>query len=399
MGLDADEHAALDVVAELLQRDRRLPVFFVVDRGSETTAIAALRAGVKDYFREPLDLAMLTASARRWVKSLEGRRPGAAVAQPPSQRELPLIAASAPMRRIANYLARVAEHDATVLITGETGTGKELAAALIHESSPRRRGRFVSVNCAAIPEGLLETELFGYEPGAFTGAVGRRDGLMQLADGGTILLDEIGDLAPIGQAKLLRAIETREVYRVGGKRPEPLDVRFVAATNHDLERAADEGRFRKDLYYRLAVVRVHLPALRERRSDIGALLDHYLQAFRPRGAEAPAALAVETREVLEAYDWPGNVRELKNLVEALCIVPPPRPVLVSDLPETFRERLRRLAASGGAERRQLLDALLAANWNKSRAAKMLRWSRMTVYRKMAKYSVSRSTDSRVRRRG
>jgi DNA-binding NtrC family response regulator len=251
------------------------------------------------------------------------------------------------------------------------------------------------VNCAAIPDGLLESELFGHESGAFTGAVGRRDGLMQAADSGTMFLDEIADMGVQGQAKILRALETREVYRLGGKRPERLDVRFVAATNQDLERAVEEGRFRKDLYYRLAVVRVHLPALRERRSDIGLLLDHYLEQLNPEPTSA-ATLAEDTRQMLQAYDWPGNVRELKNLVEALFVAAPTHPIALDDLPDAFRASLRRMAAAGGAERRRLMDALLAANWNKSRAAKMLHWSRMTVYRKMAKYSVILSTDARLR---
>jgi transcriptional regulator with PAS, ATPase and Fis domain len=262
--------------------------------------------------------------------------------------------------------------------------------------SPRRKAPFVPVNCAAIPDGLLESELFGYESGAFTGAAVGRQGLLQLADRGTVFLDEVGDLGLHGQAKLLRAIETREVYRLGGKKPVALDVRVVAATNQDLEAAVDNGQFRKDLYFRLNVVRVHLPPLRERRSDIGALLDHYLLTLnRERGA-AVDGFADETRDALEAYDWPGNVRELKNLVEAILVAPASREVRLADLPAEFREKLR-LTNRRASERRQLLDALLAANWNKSRAATMLHWSRMTVYRKMAKHAIIRSTDPRRRR--
>jgi DNA-binding NtrC family response regulator len=385
-------------IAELRARDQRLPILVVVRSGSETLAVEALRAGVKDYLKEPFEWPMLAASARRCLAAAESRSSARSAA--PHAPSGPVVVVGASMRRIADYLARVAEHDPTVLITGETGTGKELAASLIHDLSRRRQARFVSINCAAIPEGLLESELFGHESGAFTGATARREGLLQAAAGGTVFLDEIGDMGPQGQAKILRAIDAREVYRVGAKRPERLDVRVIAATNHDLERAVEDGRFRKDLYFRLAVARVHLPPLRERRSDIGALLDHYLQQLNRERARDVEGFADEARAALEQYDWPGNVRELKNLIEAIFVSPPSRPITLADLPESFRGRLHAAVPASEAERRRLLDALLATNWNKSRAATMLQWSRMTVYRKMLKYSVARSTPSpRLRRQG
>jgi DNA-binding NtrC family response regulator len=381
---------ALAVIADLQRRERRVPVIVIVSGGSEAFAVAAFKAGVADYFRDPVDVSTVAAGARVLLDAGGSASPreteGSITAGP-------LIAPHGPMRHITEYLGRVAESDSTVLITGETGTGKELAAALVHQRSRRCKARFVSMNCAAIPDGLLESELFGHESGAFTGAAGRREGLLQVAERGTVFLDEIGDMGPQAQAKILRAIESREVYRLGAKRPVRLDVRLIAATNQDLERAVEEGRFRKDLYFRLNVARVHLPPLRERRSDIGALLDHYLSALnRERGTAVPG-FTEETRRMLHAYDWPGNVRELKNLIEAIFVTPPSRDVGLDDLPDAFRARLR---VGAQAERRRLLDALLAANWNKSRAASMLHWSRMTVYRKMAKHSVVRSTESRRR---
>jgi DNA-binding NtrC family response regulator len=385
---------ALQDVQALRDADPRLVVIVVADCGSEALAVAALRAGVSDYFAEPIVYADVAASARRCLAVATGRRAQAHTSEPPAAS---IVTADATMRRIASYLGEVARHDSTVLITGETGTGKELAAAMIHGGSRRRQAHFVSVNCAAIPDALLESELFGHESGAFTGAVGRREGLLQMADRGTVFLDEIGDMGPQAQAKILRAIETRQIHRVGGTRPVPLDLRIVAATNQNLEHAVEEGRFRKDLYFRLNVARVHLPPLRERRSDVRALLDHYLQRLNLERGTAVAGFAPETREVLERYDWPGNVRELKNLVEAVFVVPPKGEITLADLPEPFLARLRATTLSNGDERRQLLDALLAANWNKSRAAQALRWSRMTVYRKMAKHAVVRSTDLRVRR--
>jgi len=368
----------LAAVHELHRLRSRVPVIFVAADGSEEVAVAALRSGVNDYFRDPVDADALQRSVLRYA------RPAAETAT-----DTTLVGSSAALRQIEEYLDKVAKRNVTVLITGETGTGKELVATRIHERSARRLARFVSVNCAAIPDGLLESELFGFEMGAFTGAAAPRQGLLQIADRGTVFLDEVGDLGLTAQAKLLRAIETRQVYPLGAKKPVPLDVRLVAATNQNLEAAVDEGRFRKDLYFRLNVVRIHLPPLRERRSDIRALLDFYLRELNQDPDAHVEGFADETREALEAYDWPGNVRELKNLVDAILVAPPSRPVRLADLPESFRARLKAMPASA-TERRRLLDALLATNWNKSQAASILHWSRMTVYRKMAKYSVVRS---------
>jgi DNA-binding NtrC family response regulator len=396
--LATGEQDVFAAVEQLRRADRRLPILLAVRGGSEAVAIGALRRGVKDYFAEPLDTMVVAASVRRCLSARDNRRAedrGAGL--PKAARAGPLIGDSPSMRRVQAYLSKVAQHDVTVLITGETGTGKELAAAQIHERSPRRNARFVSVNCAAIPDGLLESELFGHEGGAFTGASGPREGLLQLADRGTVLFDEIGDMGTAAQAKILRAIENREVYRLGGKRPIRVDVRVIAATNQDVERAVREGRFRSDLYFRLNVARVHLPPLRERRSDIRVLLDHYLQELNRRSTAKVDGFSPEALETLQAYDWPGNVRELKNLVEAVFVSPPTGRVEIGDLPETIRHRLRATSGLGEAERRRLIDALFEVNWNKSRAAELLHWSRMTLYRKMAQYSVVRSSASASRR--
>jgi DNA-binding NtrC family response regulator len=346
---------------------------------------------VKDYLREPLDGGALASAVRRCLAGQTSRRCTGAAAPPRGDLPAQMIGSSRAMRVVGDYLTHVAQSDATVLITGETGTGKELAAQRIHDASERRAGRFVSVNCAAIPEHLLESELFGHESGAFTGAVRTREGLLQLANRGTIFLDEVGDLALPAQAKLLRAIETREVFRLGSSRPLKLDLRVVAATNQDLDSALADGRFRQDLYFRLNVTRIHLPPLRERRSDIVPLLDHYLATLNRRSHErtgfSAAALAA-----LEAYDWPGNVRELRNLVEAILVNRPSSPIDVADLPDDFRRRLQQVSSLPSAERRRLMEALLAAQWNKSKAASLLHCSRMTLYRKMAKYSVVTSDD-------
>ncbi len=298
----------------------------------------------------------------------------------------PIVYASASMEEVSLYMRKAAASNSTVLITGETGTGKELAAEFIHQRSGRAAKPFVTVNCAAIPDSLLESELFGHARGAFTGAEDPREGLFASANGGTLFLDEVGDMSLTAQGKILRVIERREVCHLGGTRRIPLDVRFVAATNQDLETMTTEGKFRKDLFFRLNVARVHLPALRERREDIAPLIDHYLKEFSTQnGAKAPAISDDCLRRLLE-YDWPGNIRELKNVIETLFLGAPPAQVRPEHLPPYLRG-LSGTDRFSQSERLRLLDALFAAQWNKSKAAQQLRWSRMTLYRKLAKYRI------------
>ena len=278
-----------------------------------------------------------------------------------------------------------------MLITGETGTGKELAAGLVHYHSPRRAKPLVCINCAAIPDTLLESELFGYERGAFTGAHAAFEGKLQRADGGTVFFDEIGDMTPFAQAKLLRVIETREADRLGGTKHVTLNIRVTAATNLDLEPLLAQGRFRKDLYFRLNVVRIHLPPLRERREDIPSLVHHYIAALNVRMGTHVSGITGVALEALMRYDWPGNVRELKNVLEATIVGHPYGPSLQLGCPPICG-RSRATASTpastpDSAERERVLSALFETNWNKCKAAKQLHWSRMTLYRKMAKYHI------------
>jgi transcriptional regulator with PAS, ATPase and Fis domain len=277
--------------------------------------------------------------------------------------------------------------DSTVLLLGETGTGKELAARLIYQNSSRHKKPFICVNCAALPENLLESELFGYERGAFTGAIGSKRGKFEMANGGTIFLDEIGDMSPYAQAKILRVIERKEVYHLGGKASIPLDFRIIAATNQNLERLVTEGTFRKDLYYRLNVARIYLPPLRERKEDIPLLIEHLIGELNRRFGREVEGFTQKALELLLRYDWPGNVRELKNLLEATFINLPSQKISFIDLPEAFQRRLKEAEGLPQNERDRVLSALFATNWNKSKAAQKLRWSRMTLYRKMAKYDI------------
>jgi DNA-binding NtrC family response regulator len=378
-GLD-DQSQALEVARALHAANPRLPIVFVAEVSSEELVIAALKAGVVDYCRGTIDPPAVAAAARAAA--------GAAAPETESGRGRPaMIGRSEAIRMVRAYLERVGATDVNVLITGETGTGKELAAQLLHAHSGRRRGPFVSINCAAIPDSLLESELFGYERGAFTGANTVRDGHLRAADGGSALLDEIGEMTPFAQAKILRALDAREIYRLGSTRRLPLNVRVIAATNQDLDALMEEGRFRRDLYYRLNVARVRLPPLRERREDIPALLDHYIRELNGRFHRSVAGFTSEAMRELVAYDWPGNIREVKNLLEAAYAEMPDRSLKVIEVPAVLRDRVRVLRNAAPTERDLLLDALRATRWNKSLAAQRLRWSRMTLYRKLAKYAL------------
>jgi transcriptional regulator with PAS, ATPase and Fis domain len=291
------------------------------------------------------------------------------------------------MRTVKSYISRAAVTDSTILITGESGTGKELAAELIHRSSLRNEKPLVCVNCAALPDSLLESELFGYERGAFTGAAGAQRGKFEQANGGTILLDEIGDMDLHAQAKILRTIESKEVCRLGGNKSTPLDVRFLAATNQDLERLLTEKKFRLDLYYRLNVARIHLPPLRERKDDILDLFNYYIRELNRRFGRAVVGFTDEALDHLMRYDWPGNVTELKNLCEAIFINLPAKKISFLDLPYLYQKQLKEAESLTQSERERLLSALFTTNWNVSKAARKLNWSRITVYRKLEKYHI------------
>jgi transcriptional regulator with PAS, ATPase and Fis domain len=301
----------------------------------------------------------------------------------------PLVAFNETMVRLRDYLPKVARSSASVLITGETGTGKEVVAETIHRLSPRSARPFVRLNCAAIPDNLVESELFGYERGAFTGAQGTYSGKLRLADGGTVLLDEIGEMSLMAQAKLLRVIENSEIFPLAGTRTIPVDVRIIAATNQDLDRLLDANRFRRDLYYRLNVVRLQLPPLRERPEDIPALFELFLAEFNRRYRLAVPGASADLRDCLIKYQWPGNIREMRNLVEAIFIDPPNGPIELGDLPQSFQKIFAGfvLASTPADEREKLLSILHSTNWNKSRAAAQLKWSRMTLYRKLSKYDL------------
>ncbi|WP_395788795.1 sigma-54 interaction domain-containing protein [Aquimonas sp.] len=302
-------------------------------------------------------------------------------------RSYPLIGDSAGMRATLAYADKVSRTDSTVLITGDTGTGKENLAHYIHAHSARHERPIVCIDCSAFPEGLIEGELFGYERGAFTGAHRAYPGKLSLADQGTLFLDEIGELPAPAQAKLLRVLETREVFPIGGSSPRTLDVRVIAATNRDLDRLAGTAEFRRDLFFRLNVARVHLPSLQARCEDIPRLLEFYIGEMTARTGQQIGRLADETLNCLMRYTWPGNVRELRNVVEALFVDPPSGTVQLADLPPNLMCMLARHGAKEPGERERIVSTLCETRWNKVRAAEKLQWSRMTLYRKMAKHGI------------
>ncbi len=360
--------------ARSASRDQNgIPIVLVTSQGSESLAIEALRAGAANYIRLPQTPAQLAAA-------IEGVVPNRTTRDGDNR----IVGVSKALENVKSYLRRAAACNSNVLITGETGTGKELAADFVHRFSSRAARPFITINCAAIPDSLLESELFGYERGAFTGAHAPQDGKLKLAHGGSVFLDEIGDLSPYAQAKILRAIESGEIQRLGGRQAQKIDIRIIAATNRKLE--SDET-FRRDLFFRLNVARIHLPPLRERKDDILPLAETFRREFDVKFGCVTKSFTRGTAELLMAYTWPGNVRELRNIVEASFIDPGPGASGQIDLPSQFRNAVQ---GSTGGELERILMTLARTEWNRSLAAKELHWSRMTLYRKMARYNITRT---------
>ncbi|MBW1990832.1 MAG: sigma-54-dependent Fis family transcriptional regulator [Deltaproteobacteria bacterium] len=368
-------------------------------------SVAAMRLGAYDYLAKPVDPQELKLVIRRALEHKRLKQENLQLKQQLCERYgfANIIGTSEAITRIFNLIKKVADTDSTVLLLGESGTGKELIAKAIHYNSHRRQGPLIPVNCAAIPEELLESELFGHERGAFTHAVRTRIGRFEQANGGTIFLDEIADMSPSLQVKLLRVLQDRAFERIGGVKTIRVDIRVIAATNQNLEELVNQGRFREDLFYRLNVIPIRIPPLRERPSDIPLLVSHFLQEFSRTKKKPLKRLSPAAMQVLLRYPWPGNVRELENLMERLVILTEGEVVEVDDLPERFHTALptpdnhdltdfpdqgiHLTQAVQEFERRLILQALDKSHWVKSRAAQLLHLNRTTLIEKMKKQRI------------
>jgi len=388
----------LEVLEILRERHPTVPVVMMSGRAALSDAVRATKLGAFHFIEKPLSpeaVVVTVASAAELRRARELSRELAAELGGDRR----LVGSSPAMEAVRAAVARMAPTEARVLITGESGTGKELAATAIHEGSPRAAGPFVRVNSAAIPRELVESEMFGHEKGAFSGAVAARRGRFELADGGTLFLDEVADLGPEAQAKLLRALEVGEFERVGGERPVRVDVRVLAATNRDLGAAIAAGGFREDLFYRLNVLPLHMPPLRERREDIPELVEHFLERLRVRHGFNLPRLSAGAMSRLCAYDWPGNARELANLCERLAILHPDRqvegeelaPLLGDGVPPggTGEEGTPLTDRLDSYERGILEAALDEAAGNVAEAARRLSTDRANLYRRMRRLGIER----------
>ena len=395
--IDTPDMPQLELLHALRRDGDETPVIATAQRGSMSLTIAAIQAGAYDLLPKPLDCGRLKETLERALTTPSGAAQVLAD-QVAGGDELTIIGESEGIVAIYKTIGRVAESSATILIVGESGTGKELVARVTHRASARSQGPFLAVNCAAIPENLLESELFGHEKGAFTGAVGRKMGKFERAEGGTLFLDEIGDMSLALQSKILRALQEREIERVGGKEKLKVDVRIMAATNRELQRDVRAGRFREDLLFRLAVVTLALPPLRERRGDITLLIDFFTRKFAAENRKTIAAVSRSLYDLLERHPWPGNVRQLRNALERAVIMCQGRTVLPEHLPPELltppdagvpQAPVGPLPPLEEVERRHIQTVLEAADWNMSRAAEILGIHRNTLRRRAKELGLER----------
>ena len=388
--------SGIEALKEIKLRQPGLPVLIMTAYSDVKTAVEAIKSGAYDYLTKPLDFDDLRQAMERALDHAGLRHENKTLREmlAASLDMGGIVSQSPAMRQVMQNVAAIAPSEATVLITGESGTGKELIARAIHNNSQRRKEPFVAVNCAALTESLLESELFGHERGAFTGAEGRRKGRFQSADKGTIFLDEIGEISAAMQSRLLRVLQEREIQPVGSDQTIRIDVRILGATHRNLARDVEQGRFRQDLYYRLNVVTLHLPPLRERPEDIPLLAGHFLKKFAEKNRKQVKSFTPAAMHRLNAHPWPGNVRELENAVERAVVLLAGEYVEERDLPPALLSEQKERAASGGVppgmtleemERQAIITALGAADGNKSEAARRLGITRKTLHVKLRKY--------------
>ncbi len=383
----------MEILRAAKQVDPSTEVIMVTGHGTIETAVEAMREGASDYITKPLNLSELR---DRVAKALEHRRLVRRSEQLDERFGFEGIIGHSPaIERVIQVCQQIAPTDTTVLIQGESGTGKELVAKAIHNNSKRRNGNFVALNCAALSEGILESELFGHEKGAFTGALAPRKGRFEHADGGTLFLDEVGDMPAATQIKLLRVIEDGEITRVGSNEPRRVDVRLISATNQNLDNLVEKGTFREDLYFRLKVVRICLPPLRERREDIPLLIEHYLGRLAHEHGKNVAGITLEAQRILAGYDWPGNVRELINTLETMLVLAQSDTLDVGNIPSEIHDQSEPAPAAAlqpgisleDAERVLIQRTLDMTDGNRQQAAEILGIGQRTLYRKIKDYGL------------
>jgi len=397
----------LELLGHLVEEIKEIPVIIITGRGSDERVVQAIEAGAYWYIEKPLKFPVLQALLKRALERVQDKRQVAALT-----RELRdagklgvLVGASGAMQDVMRQVEMAAPSTASVLITGETGSGKEMVARSIHMLSPRAARPFVAINCSAIPESLMESEIFGHEKGAFTGAAERRIGCFELAHGGTLLLDEIGEMPPQTQAKLLRVLEDRKVRRLGSKVETPVDVRVLAATNKNPEQAVADGKLRQDLYFRLNVFHIHLPPLREHKADLPPLIDHLLAEISEKHGKKVSGVGADVMELFKSYPWPGNVRELRNVLERSAIASDRGTINRQHLPSDFGHAPAVTSAGLGGlrfpigttvddvERELIFQTLAATSQNKTRAAELLGISLKTLHNKLKEYEAGRKDAS------
>ena len=380
--------SGLDVLREFRRVHPRTQVIMMTGFGSVDTAVDSMKAGAFEYISKPFKFDEIRLTLKRAIEQLEGSPDAAPAADPAPGGPLMLIGHSRAMAEIYKTIARVAVGRSTVLIQGESGTGKELVARSIHGHSDRTSKPYLAINCAAVPEALLESELFGYARGAHSTATTDKPGLFELASGGTLLLDEVGDMSLTLQAKLLRVLEDSETRRLGDTRTVRTDVRLIASTNKDLAKLIHEEKFRSDLFYRLNVVSVTLPPLRERREDIPAVVDHFIRKYNTSAHKTVSGAAPEVLSAFQTFPWEGNVRELENVIERAVILNSKSRIMLEDLPSTVKA-----PSPGGTysleemERRHIVQVLQETKGNVKAAAGVLGIDRKTLYRKAAEYGI------------
>ena len=405
----------LDILKRAAETNLNTPIILITAYGTIQSAVEAMKMGAFDYVTKPFSLDEILVIINRAIdfQKLQKENTLLKMQLKKKYRFKGLIGNSPQMNKIYELIEKVADTDSTILITGESGTGKEVVAKTIHYNSLRTNGPFIPINCAAIPKDLIETEMFGHEKGAFTGATNTRIGRFELANNGTIFLDEIGELEPSLQVKILRVLQEREFERVGGVKTIKVDVRVIAATNRDLEKAVREGKFREDLFYRLNVIPIHMPPLRKRLEDIPLLMDHFIHEICKKRNRNPLKFSKEAMDCLLEYRWPGNVRELENLIERLSILVSGDIVSISDLPERFikkcipdemesssclqeqsvpaitipQDGMNLNKVVDEVERSLIMQALEKTGWIKSKAANVLGLNRTTLIEKMKKMGI------------